>query len=113
MLEELDKFKPTETRINYLFRLVNAIYEQSGTIVAACNDTPDQLRTRLGDAIYRRIAGTTEEDPSRWELWDLHLAAKPGKGKGKPGRKESAVSVEVIKVGATEDAYQPVFTEAP
>jgi len=82
-LEELDKFKPTETRLNYLYRLVNAVYEMEGLIIVTCNDTEAQLRERLGPAISRRIFGDND-DPSYFKHWALFAAADgSGKQRGK------------------------------
>jgi len=76
-LEELDKFNPTETRLNYLYRLVNAVYEMEGLIIVTCNDTKAELREKLGPAISRRIFG--DNDDSKCFLnWSLFTAASKG-----------------------------------
>jgi hypothetical protein len=82
-LEELDKWKYTETRANYLFRLVDAVYRRGGLIVASTNKTPGQLEDLCGEPIYRRIAGTGEpdEDQNGFKVWDLFEAV----AKKKPG----------------------------
>ena len=82
-LEELDKFKPTENRLNYLYRLVNTVYEMQGLIIVTCNDTEIQLRERLGPSISRRIFGDND-DPKAYMHWPLFAAAAGnGKQKGK------------------------------
>ena len=82
-LEELDKFKPTETRLNYIHRLVNAVYEMKGLIIVTCNDTEAQLRERLGPSISRRIFGDND-DPKAYMHWPLFAAAAGNsKQKGK------------------------------
>ena len=46
--EELDKFTATTTRIDYLYRLVDAVYELGGAIIASANMTLPELREHLG-----------------------------------------------------------------
>ena len=58
-LEEIDKFKPSEFKMNRLFEIVNAVYEADGQIVATSNTSPEQLANewgnRYGSTILRRI----------------------------------------------------------
>lgn len=78
-LEEVDKFSPTRARLNYLYRLIDAVYELRGTIVAAANLSLSELQEHLGDAIYRRIAGTNDDDGA-YTIMDFHELLKIDKG---------------------------------
>ena len=77
-LEELDKIKLSEFNRNALIRLVDAVYEQRGMILASSNLSPQVLRDFLGDEIYRRIAGTCEspDERSAFVVWDLFKVSK-------------------------------------
>jgi hypothetical protein len=77
-LEELDKFRPTRPRTNYLYRLIDGVYEMGGTIIASANLTLPELREHLGDAIYRRISGANDDDGDH-QIMDLHDLAKMDK----------------------------------
>lgn len=81
-LEELDKFNPTETRINYIYRLVDSMYEGGGTIIVTANSTVEELRKRLGEPIARRLFGD-HEDPAMYKIWDLHKAVPKRKASTK------------------------------
>ena len=63
-LDELDKFTPTETRMNELFKIVDAVNKANGRIVTTMNGRPEDLQRRWGvqqaDAVIRRISGETE-----------------------------------------------------
>lgn len=68
-LDEIDKLKPSDYRLNRMRELVNCVYEAQGQVVATMNLTPKALtkkwRAELGDdmgdafsgTILRRIAG--------------------------------------------------------
>ena len=59
ILDELERFKPSEFKLNKLFELVNTIYEVEGQVIATCNASPEELTaawgTTYGDTILRRI----------------------------------------------------------
>jgi hypothetical protein len=81
-LEELDKVSPTTPRRNFLFALVDLIYEFDGTIVATTNMDPERLRKHIDNNDYpiiRRITGKNDQS-DRFMVWDLwkHVA-KPAK----------------------------------
>ena len=77
-LEELDDFVPTSTRLGYLSRLIDAVYRANGTIVSTSKMTKSELKSHLGDSIYRRLTGEweTDEERKKWLVWDLHKVGK-------------------------------------
>lgn len=77
-LEEVDKFNPTRARLNYLYRLVDGVYEMGGTVIASANFTLSELKDHLGEAIYRRIAGTNDDD-GEYTIMDFHDLIKMDK----------------------------------
>jgi len=77
-LEELDKFNPTKNRLRNLLNLVDSIYEQGGLIISTVNETLPELRTLLGDSIYRRLTGEND-DPEGYMVWDFWKLAKAKK----------------------------------
>jgi hypothetical protein len=74
-LEELDKYTPTRVRTNYLYRLIDGVYEMGGSILASANLKLPELQEHLGDAIYRRISGANDADGD-YRIMDLHELAK-------------------------------------
>ena len=60
LLDEVDKFKGSDFKLNKLFEIVNAIYDNHGQIVATSNSSPQALLeswgTKYGDPILRRIS---------------------------------------------------------
>ncbi len=82
-LDELDKIKFTESASNSIYRLVEAVYEQMGTIIASSNLARSALAAHVGEAIYRRIDGNNErpEDKEHFIVWDLFKLCPSGKGK--------------------------------
>ena len=91
-LEELDKFTPTKTRINYLMRLIDAAYERELLIIVTTNATREELDEQLGMAITRRLFGD-QEDPEQYLVWDLHAAVESAtKSKPKPKTKLTLVA---------------------
>jgi len=61
-LDEIDKFNPTKFKLDTLFELVDAVYEEGGQIVAVGNASVPKLHKLWGDftdpdAIIRRIRG--------------------------------------------------------
>lgn len=83
-LEEIDRFNTTDVRLNYLYRLIDAVYEKKGCIIVTSNATRTELREKLGDVICRRFFGD-QDDPKHFKCWDLHAAIKPElKGKKPP-----------------------------
>ncbi len=65
VLEELDKFLPTESRQNNLFKLVDALYEGNAQLVMTSNRGPDELLAKWGEiegqTILRRICDWSQE----------------------------------------------------
>ncbi len=64
LFDELDKFKPSEYKLNKLFEIVNAIYDNHGQVVATSNTAPDVLVEQWGETygspILRRIGQLPE-----------------------------------------------------
>lgn len=61
-LDGIDKFNPTKYKLDTLFELINAVYEEGGQVVAVGNATVPKLQKIWGeftdpDAIIRRIRG--------------------------------------------------------
>jgi hypothetical protein len=61
-LDEIDKFKPTQFKLDILFELIDAVYETKGQVIAVGNATVPKLHKMWGeftdpDAIIRRIRG--------------------------------------------------------
>jgi DNA replication protein DnaC len=58
-LDEIDKFKGSQFKLDKLLELVNAVYDEHGQIVATSNTSPEALTEAwgsfYGDAILRRI----------------------------------------------------------
>ena len=79
VLEEIDKFSPTVTRLDYLFRVVDAVYEAKSTILVTANKTEAELRKALGEPISRRIFGD-QEDTAQYVHFDLHAAVSRSSG---------------------------------
>ena len=52
-LEEIDKIKPTRFRLDSLFEVIDAIYENNGQIVINTNMTQEQLAEFFGDTDER------------------------------------------------------------
>ena len=72
-LDEIDKYVPTVTRTNYLLRLVDSVYELNGTIIASANLTMLDLEQHMGEAMFRRVKGSYEEEGiyTTMDLFDL------------------------------------------
>jgi hypothetical protein len=61
-IEELDKFRATENRLNMLYSLIDTVYEAGGTIITTTNACPDELEAHLGVPLYRRLTGINDAD---------------------------------------------------
>lgn len=48
IVEEIDKFKPTEFKLNKFFELLNAVYEANGQVIATSNASPETLTASWG-----------------------------------------------------------------
>lgn len=63
-LDEIDKFNPTQSRLDHLLEIVNCVYDSNGQVVATSNTDPQTLSAMWGkyhgDALLRRIG--TEPD---------------------------------------------------
>ncbi len=70
-LEELDRFQPTERRLNYLNSLVNQLYEMNGLIIVTTNETLEGLGKKLDPSTLRRLTGVNDED-GRFSVFNLH-----------------------------------------
>jgi hypothetical protein len=79
-LEELDKFSATKNRLDLLNSLVDGVYEKKGLVIVTTNLTRPELLDHLGEATYRRIAGTID-DPQDFAIWDFFEVTKPVTGK--------------------------------
>jgi hypothetical protein len=55
-LEEIDKVKGTDFKLNSLFEVIDALYEQEGQLVLNSNLTPQEFSIAFGSDIERRIA---------------------------------------------------------
>jgi hypothetical protein len=55
-LEELDKVKSTQFRLDTLFEIVDGLYEQKGQLVINSNMTPTEFSATFGSAFERRLA---------------------------------------------------------
>jgi hypothetical protein len=75
-LEGLDKFVPTQARLNHLFTLVEALYSRNGVIVAMADMTADELRDHLGEPIYRRVSGQGEPEKKTPSVLGLGFSSK-------------------------------------
>jgi hypothetical protein len=54
-LEEIDKIKGTEFRLNTLFEVIDGLYEQKGQLVVNTNMTTEEFSSAFGAALERRI----------------------------------------------------------
>jgi DNA replication protein DnaC len=54
-LEEIDKVKGTDFKLNALFEVIDALYEQQGQLVLNSNFTPQEFSLAFGSDIERRI----------------------------------------------------------
>jgi hypothetical protein len=81
-MDEWDKFKPTDNRLRMLYSLVDVVYELNGTIVSTSNETGAALEKRLGEPIYRRLAGKND-DPKNYLVWDFSSLMRKGAKQGR------------------------------
>jgi hypothetical protein len=65
-LEELDKFKRTDNRLNMIYSLVDTVYEAGGTIITTTNSRPAELEEHLGVPLYRRLTGVNDADDGKF-----------------------------------------------
>lgn len=79
-LEELDKCAMSETQKQYVFRLVDCVYEAGGAIYTTSNMTLEALRKHVGDAIYRRVSGECD-DPKGALVWNFFAACPKARKK--------------------------------
>jgi hypothetical protein len=70
ILEEIDKFSPSDFKCRALEGLMNAVFEQRGMIVSTSNYTKDQLTKRFPDWFYRRLVESSGDHKRR--LRDLY-----------------------------------------
>lgn len=69
-LEEIDRFTVTETRMNLLFRLVDAVYEAEGCIIITANSTLADLKEKFDPALIRRFTGEMEDGGyTKWNMY--------------------------------------------
>jgi DNA replication protein DnaC len=74
ILEEFDKFSPTQPRLDNLHDVVGAIYKGKGQVIAISNDTVEVLKEKWRDfssngPILRRIAGPEANNGSELEFF--------------------------------------------
>lgn len=55
VMDEIDKVQQTDERLGYIHDLLNAFYEERGTVVLAGNFSPKELADRFGVEFVRRI----------------------------------------------------------
>lgn len=70
-IEELDKIKATDTRLSWLFNLIDVIYEDKGLLITTTNLTIVELKSMLGGPRLRRLTGTRDKD-AHYLVWDFH-----------------------------------------
>ncbi|MEO6981639.1 MAG: hypothetical protein ABI072_00815 [Edaphobacter sp.] len=64
-LEEVDKFRSSESTRDWLFGLLNTVMEAGGAIISTCNKTPAELEKHLGAPLYRRIVESSKDRGTR------------------------------------------------
>ncbi len=80
VLEELDKFVPTPSRLNHLFKLVDVLYEGGGQLILTSNRGPDELLAKWGEieggTILRRVCDWSAEGGRQGHLVHFKAARK-------------------------------------
>lgn len=77
-IEELDKIKATDTRLSWLFNLIDVIYEEKGLLITTTNLTIIELKAVLGGPRLRRLTGK-QDKTAHYLVWDFHqYQPRPG-----------------------------------
>jgi hypothetical protein len=70
LLEELDKFKPSDYKLKKLFTLMNKVFEAGGMIISTSNGTAAEIRSQFPDWFYRRLVESSKDEIIRHrDLW--------------------------------------------
>jgi hypothetical protein len=80
-LEELDKFKASEYKLDALFTVMNAVFEAGGMIVATSNLSEQELKDRFPDWFYRRLVEGRDGTVRHRDLFRVVGKTKPPKAK--------------------------------
>jgi len=70
-IEEMDKIKATDTRLSWLFNLIDVIYEDKGLLITTTNLTIVELKAMLGGPRLRRLTGKHDK-AAHYLVWDFH-----------------------------------------
>lgn len=91
VIEELDKFRPTEFKLNALFTLMNAVAEAGGMIISTSNLPTEEFRAKYPDWFYRRLTESNVDN----EIRHFDFFRVLGKAKRKSSQKSQPSKLQV------------------